>query len=218
MVGDVSRRGFDLVASAVGLTVLSPILAVIGVLVKLDSPGSMFHVAERVGQQGRTFRLYKFRTMAVGSDRTGPAITTAGDSRITRTGRFLRRTKLDELPQLFNVLKGDMSVVGPRPESPHYVRLYTPPQREVLRVRPGITSAASLEYRDEASLLAGANWETRYVTEIMPRKLSIELEYLAGRTFVRDLGLMLRTILLLLPLPRARRRGEPPGPQGGSVA
>jgi lipopolysaccharide/colanic/teichoic acid biosynthesis glycosyltransferase len=205
MVGDVSRRGFDLFASVAGLAVLSPILAAIGVFVKLDSPGPVFHVAVRVGQQGRTFRLYKFRTMAVGSDRSGPRITTAADSRITRAGRFLRRTKLDELPQLFNVLKGDMSVVGPRPESPHYVCLYTPLQREVLRVRPGITGAASLEYRDEASLLAGADWETRYITEIMPRKLSIELEYLAGRTFVRDLGLVLRTILLLLPVPQSVR-------------
>jgi lipopolysaccharide/colanic/teichoic acid biosynthesis glycosyltransferase len=218
MVGDVSRRGFDLLASAVGLTVLSPILAAIGVLVKLDSPGPVFHIAERVGQHGRTFRLYKFRTMAVGSDRTGPAITTAADARITRTGRFLRRTKLDELPQLFNVLKGDMSLVGPRPESPHYVRLYTPAQREVLRARPGITSAASLEYRDEAALLTGADWETRYIAEIMPRKLSIELEYLAGRTLVRDLQLMMRTILLLLPVPRVGRRGQPPGSQGGPVA
>ena len=212
MVGDVIRRGFDLLASVVGLVVLSPILAAIGVLLKLDSPGPVLHVADRVGKHGRTFRLYKFRTMAVGSDRTGPAITTAADARITPAGRFLRRTKLDELPQLFNVLKGDMSVVGPRPESPHYVRLYTPSQREVLRVRPGITSAASLEYRDEASLLAGADWETRYITEIMPRKLSIELEYLAGRTLVRDLQLMLRTILVLLPLPRGRRKGQPPGP------
>src|SRR5262245_50040610 len=198
MGGDGIRRGFDLLASVVGLTVLRPLLGIIGVFVKLDSPGPVFHVAERVGRQGRTFRLYKFRSMAVGSDRNGPAITTAADPRITRTGRFLRRTKLDELPQLFNVLKGDMSVVGPRPESPYYVRLYTLPQREVLRVRPGITGAASLEYRDEASLLAGADWETRYITEIMPRKLSIELEYLAGRTLVGDLQLLLRTILLLL--------------------
>jgi len=214
MIGDVCRRGLDLFASVVGLTVLSPILTAIGVLVKLDSPGPVFHVAERVGQQGRTFRLYKFRTMAVGSDRTGPRITPAGDSRITRAGRFLRRTKVDELPQLFNVLKGDMSLVGPRPESPHYVRLYTPLQREVLRVRPGITGAASLEYRDEASLLASADAETRYITEIMPRKLSIELEYLAGRTLVGDLRLMLRTILVLLPVPRPGT-GQPKGPRGG---
>lgn len=210
MGGDAGRRGFDLCASVVGLAVLSPILAAIGVLVKLDSPGPVLYVAERVGRQGRSFRLYKFRTMAAGSDRTGPRITTAGDSRVTRAGRFLRRTKLDELPQLVNVLKGDMSVVGPRPESPHYVRLYTPQQREVLRVRPGITSAASLEFRDESALLAGDDWERRYVTEIMPVKLSIELEYLAGRTFVRDLRLMLRTILLLLPVPRSGRRAQPP--------
>ncbi len=199
MAGDAGKRGLDLVVSALGLVLVSPVLAAIALLVKSDSRGPVLHVAQRVGAHGRIFRLYKFRTMSVGSDRTGPAITTAGDSRITRAGRFLRRTKLDELPQLFNVLKGDMSLVGPRPEDPRYVRLYTPAEREVLKVRPGLTGAASLVYRDEAALLVGPDWEQRYIKEIMPRKLSIELDYLARRTLVRDVELAVRTLLLMPP-------------------
>jgi lipopolysaccharide/colanic/teichoic acid biosynthesis glycosyltransferase len=209
MPGDAWRRAIDLTASAVGLAVVSPLLAITAVLVKLDSPGPVFHVAERVGEGGRIFRLYKFRTMKVGSDRTGPAITTSQDARITRIGRVLRRTKFDELPQLFNVLNGDMSLVGPRPESPHYVRLYTAAQREVLKVRPGITGAASLVYRNEAAMLTGQDWEQQYVNEIMPHKVAIELDYLARRTIVRDLDLILRT-LLMRPLPQYE--GKPRNP------
>jgi lipopolysaccharide/colanic/teichoic acid biosynthesis glycosyltransferase len=201
MPGDAGRRAIDLIASAIGLAVVSPVMAIVAILVKLDSAGPVFHVAERVGEGGRIFRLYKFRTMTVGSDRSGPAITTSDDARITRVGRILRRTKLDELPQLLNVLNGDMSLVGPRPESPHYVRLYTAAQREVLKVRPGITGAASLVYRNEAAMLSGADWEQQYVNEIMPHKIAIELDYLARRTLVRDLELMLRT-LLVRPLPQ----------------
>jgi lipopolysaccharide/colanic/teichoic acid biosynthesis glycosyltransferase len=200
MASEAGRRGVDILASALGLVLTSPVMAVIGLLVKVGSPGPVFHVSERVGAQGRVFRLYKFRTMSVGSDRVGPAITTAGDLRVTRTGHLLRRTKLDELPQLLNVLKGDMSLVGPRPEDPRYVRLYTPAQREVLKVRPGLTGAASLAYRDEAAVLAGPDWEQRYINEIMPRKLSIELDYLARRTLIRDLELAVRTLLLMPPL------------------
>jgi lipopolysaccharide/colanic/teichoic acid biosynthesis glycosyltransferase len=201
MPGDAGRRAIDLIASAIGLAVVSPVMAIVAILVKLDSAGPVFHVAERVGEGGRIFRLYKFRTMTVGSDRSGPAITTSDDARITRVGRILRRTKLDELPQLLNVLNGDMSLVGPRPESPQYVRLYTAAQREVLKVRPGITGAASLVYRNEAAMLSGADWEQQYVNEIMPHKIAIELDYLARRTLVRDLELMLRT-LLVRPLPQ----------------
>ena len=126
------------------------------------------------------FRLYKFRRMVSDADKQGPGITATGDSRITRVGRFLRRTKIDELPQLINVLSGDMSLVGPRPEDPRYVTLYTPEQRRVLAVRPGITSAASLAYRHEEQLLAGADWETVYREEVLPAKLAIDLEYLCS--------------------------------------
>ena len=125
---------------------------------------------------------------------TGPGITTAADPRITPVGRFLRKTKLDELPQLINVLSGEMSLVGPRPEDPRYVAFYTPEQRQVLRVRPGITSAASLRYRDESALLAGSDWETIYIESIMPQKLAIELDYLQRRNLLTDLGLVLLTL------------------------
>ncbi|MFZ1551113.1 MAG: sugar transferase, partial [Anaerolineae bacterium] len=131
--------------------------------------------AVRVGQDGRPFRLYKFRSMIVGTDRQGPGITATGDPRITRVGRFLRRAKLDELPQLINVLLGDMSLVGPRPEDPRYVAFYTPEQRRVLSVHPGITSPASLAYRHEEQLLAGEDWETHYRTRVLPAKLALDL-------------------------------------------
>ena len=209
MAGDVTKRLIDVTGSLVGLIVVSPILLAVGMLIKLDSPGPVLHRAQRTGKDGKPFRLYKFRTMVVGAHRDGPAITPAGDRRITRVGRFLRRTKLDELPQLLNVLKGDMSLVGPRPEDPRYVGLYTPAQREVLRVRPGVTSAASLAYRHESSLLSGGDWEQRYVNEILPDKLAIELDYLAHRNVVSDLGLVLRT---LLALPRG---GAPTRTQAG---
>jgi lipopolysaccharide/colanic/teichoic acid biosynthesis glycosyltransferase len=165
-------------------------------------------LAKRIGKGGKPFRLYKFRTMVADAHPDGPAITPAGDRRITRVGRLLRRTKLDELPQLLNVLKGDMSLVGPRPEDPRYVDLYTSAQREVLRVRPGITSAASLVYRHESSLLSGEDWERRYVSQILPDKLAIELDYLARRNSASDLKLVLRTILAL-PRGGSASRAQP---------
>jgi lipopolysaccharide/colanic/teichoic acid biosynthesis glycosyltransferase len=198
LVEDAIRRAIDFVVSLIGLVLVSPVLIALAVIVKFDSPGPVFHVAERVAKGGRVFRLYKFRSMAVGSDVTGPGLTTADDPRITRVGQFLRRTKLDELPQLVNVLKGDMSLVGPRPESPHYVSLYTDAERQVLSVRPGLTGAASLAYRNESAMLSGADWDKRYVDEIMPHKLALELDYLTNRTLLSDLGLMCRTLLALL--------------------
>jgi lipopolysaccharide/colanic/teichoic acid biosynthesis glycosyltransferase len=191
------RRLIDVAVSSAGLLLLAPVLLVIGGLVKLDSRGPMLYAARRIGKDGRVFRLYKFRSMVATADREGPGITAAGDRRITAVGRFLRRTKLDELLQLINVLVGDMSLVGPRPEDPRYVAYYTPAEREVLRVLPGITSAASLTYRDESSLLSGADWEDRYIHEILPHKLAIELEYVGHRTLGRDLGLIARTVLAM---------------------
>jgi lipopolysaccharide/colanic/teichoic acid biosynthesis glycosyltransferase len=187
-------RLLDFLAAAIGLVILSPALAIVGLGVKLTSPGPIFYRALRVGKGGKLFRLYKFRTMVVGADRVGPGITVAGDRRITRLGQFLRRTKIDELPQLLNVLRGEMSLVGPRPEDPHYVALYTPEQRRVLAARPGITSPASLAFRDEATSLQGPDWERKYVQEIMPCKLEIELRYLAHRSALTDLSLILATI------------------------
>jgi lipopolysaccharide/colanic/teichoic acid biosynthesis glycosyltransferase len=186
-------RLIDLVASALGLLVLSPLFLIVSLLIKADSAGTVFHRSQRAGRHGRPFRLYKFRTMVAGAHMQGPGITPAGDSRITRVGRLLRRTKIDELPQLINVLRGEMGLVGPRPEDPRYVALYTPEQRRVLEARPGMTSPASVRYRHEEEMLVGPDWERVYVERVLPHKLQIELEYLARRTFWSDLGVVLQT-------------------------
>lgn len=191
------KRLFDLFAATAGLLFLAPLLLLLAILVRLDSPGPILYRARRAGRYGEPFQLLKFRTMTHQTGRPGPAITLAGDQRVTRTGRFLRRYKLDELPQLFNVLKGEMSLVGPRPEDPRYVALYTPEQRQVLAARPGITSPASLSYRDEATLLHGDNWEQVYTQQIMPHKLQLDLAYLQQQSFRRDLALIWQTVRLL---------------------
>jgi len=185
---------FDGVIALLGLLVVSPLFLLVAPILKLDSPGPVFYRAERIGKDGVPFHLYKFRSMVADADRRGPGITAEGDRRVTRVGAFLRRTKLDELPQLINVLKGEMSLVGPRPEDPRYVARYTPEQRQVLAVRPGITSAASLAYRHEEQLLSGEDWETIYRTKVLPDKLATDLAYLEQRTLGSDLKLILRTI------------------------
>jgi lipopolysaccharide/colanic/teichoic acid biosynthesis glycosyltransferase len=187
-------RFIDVAASGLGMVLLAPLFLAIAVAIKLSTPGPAFYRALRVGKDGAPFRLYKFRSMVVEADKSGPGITTAEDSRITPIGHFLRKTKLDELPQLINVLRGEMSLVGPRPEDPRYVAHYTSDQRRVLRVRPGITSAASLRYRDEAALLSGPDWEKAYVESIMPQKLAIELTYLQQRNLLTDLELIMLTL------------------------
>jgi lipopolysaccharide/colanic/teichoic acid biosynthesis glycosyltransferase len=193
----VLKRLFDIIASIAGLMLLSPLFAVIAVAVKAHDGGPVFYRATRIGKDGRPFRLYKFRTMVIGADKLGPGITAGGDTRVTKMGRWLRRTKLDELPQLINVLAGDMSLVGPRPEDPRYVALYTPEQRKVLAVRPGITSAASLAYRREEQMLGGADWEATYRGQVMPAKIAIDLEYMANRSFWSDLVLIIQTATAL---------------------
>lgn len=190
-------RIVDIIAAAIGLVLLSPLWLLIAILIRLDSKGASFYGATRVGRNGELFRLYKFRSMVVDADKQGPGITTQGDRRVTRMGAFLRRTKLDELPQLWNVLKGDMSLVGPRPEDPRYVALYTPEQRAIFQARPGITSAASLTYRHEERLLSGPDWEEVYRTQVMPAKIAIDLDYLAQRTLFSDLKLIGQTILAM---------------------
>ena len=187
-------RIVDVVAATIGLIILSPLLAILAFIIKCDSPGPVLYRARRAGKGGREFRLYKFRTMAADAHRRGPGVTGAGDPRITQAGRFLRRTKLDELPQLLNVLRGEISLVGPRPEDPRYVALYTPEQRRLLDVRPGITSMASLTYRNEERLLIADDWEAQYINSILLDKLSIDLAYQARRTITSDLVLLLRTI------------------------
>jgi lipopolysaccharide/colanic/teichoic acid biosynthesis glycosyltransferase len=191
---DTLRRLFDIMTAVVGLILLSPVLLGVALAVKLDSAGPVFYRAKRVGRDGALFELLKFRSMTADADRQGPGITAAGDRRITRVGNRLRRTKLDELPQLINVLKGEMSLVGPRPEDPRYVALYSAEQRQILDVRPGITSQASLVYRHEEALLIGNDWEDMYRSVVMPEKLSIDLEYLATRTFWSDLLVLLKTV------------------------
>lgn len=193
-VADAARRLVDITVALAGLTVLSPLFLALAVAIRRDSPGPVFYKARRVGRNGKEFLLYKFRSMVADADRRGPGITTEGDQRVTKTGRLLRRTKMDELPQLINVLKGEMSLVGPRPEDPRYVALYTTEQRAVLLVRPGITSAASLAYRHEEELLSGPNWEVLYREEIMPAKLDIDLGYLSQRTLTSDLKLVFQTV------------------------
>ena len=194
----MAKSTLDLILSLVGLALLWPLLAILALWIKLDSPGPVFYRGKRVGQHGRTFFMYKFRTMVQGAERRGPAVTYRDDPRITRAGRFLRRTKLDELPQLFNVVKGEMSLVGPRPEDPKYVALYTPEQRQVLSVKPGITGPTQLEYRDEASMLDGNSVDDDYVSRIMPEKLKLDLEYVRSRSMMQDLKILWRTGTTLL--------------------
>jgi len=199
----VARRALDVVASAVGLVLLSPVLAAVTVAIAATSPGPVFFRQVRVGRGGAQFRIFKFRSMRVDAEAVGGQLTVDGDPRVTRVGAFLRASKIDELPQLINVLVGDMSLVGPRPEVPRYVALYTPEQRRVLAVRPGITDPASIRYRDEAAVLARAeDPERAYVDEVLPHKLAINLAYLDRRTLASDVGVILATLWRLL------RRGD----------
>ncbi|MCG3209566.1 MAG: hypothetical protein FOGNACKC_03193 [Anaerolineae bacterium] len=187
-------RLMDVLGAGLGLLLLWPLLLAVGLVIKLTSPGAALHRAERVGRGGQIFTLLKFRTMVSQAGQQGPGITTARDPRITPIGRLLRRTKLDELPQLWNVLAGQMSLVGPRPEDPRYVQWYTTEQRQLLSVRPGITSAASLAFKDEETLLQSDNWERVYRDQVLPHKLALDLAYMQQRTVGADLRLILRTI------------------------
>ena len=188
------KRLFDICASVCGLLLLSPLFVIMAVWIKCDSRGPVFYRQVRVGRGGRDFRLYKFRSMVTDADK-GSLITVGGrDPRITRSGYFIRKYKLDELPQLINVLLGDMSLVGPRPEVRRYVDMYTDEQLHVLDVRPGITDMASIKYRNENELLAAAaDPEEYYVNVIMPDKLRINLEYVRHHSFWFDLKLIFST-------------------------
>jgi lipopolysaccharide/colanic/teichoic acid biosynthesis glycosyltransferase len=196
----VVKRAFDLLLAGLGLVVLAPLLLVIALAIKLDTPGPVFYRQQRVGRHGVPFRIHKFRTMRHEPDGRGAQITVAGDARITRVGAFLRRTKLDELAQLIDVLEGSMSLVGPRPEVPGYVALYPPALRDaVLSVRPGITDLASIEYRDEAAVLArAAEPEREYVQVVMPRKLELAARYAREASLGLDVTILWRTLQLLL--------------------
>lgn len=192
-----AKRGLDLAVAGLALAYLWPLLLALGLLVRLDSPGPALYRAQRLGRDGRPFTMLKFRTMRAGADR-GAAITGAADARVTRAGRWLRRTHLDELPQLVNVLRGQMSLVGPRPEAIYYLPHYTDEQRTVLRLRPGITGPTQLRYRDEAALLTGHDFEAHYVRELLPAKLASDLAYVHDRTFWLDLRILAQTAALLI--------------------
>jgi lipopolysaccharide/colanic/teichoic acid biosynthesis glycosyltransferase len=195
----VLRRAFDLTAASVGLVLLSPVFLAVAVAIRVGSPGPVFFRQTRVGRGGVPFRMHKFRSMRPDAEKLGGPLTVGADPRITPIGAFLRKTKIDELPQLIDVVQGTMALVGPRPEVPKYVALYTPEQRRVLDVRPGITDPASIQYRDEASVLAKADDPERaYVEEVMPHKLAINLAYQARRTLASDVGVILATLARLL--------------------
>lgn len=195
----MAKRTFDILVAACLLLLLFPVLLCFALLVALTSTGGAFFRQERVGKDGRPFRLLKFRTMRPGSEAGGQLTIGGRDPRITGVGRWLRKTKLDELPQLWNVLVGDMSVVGPRPEVPKYVALYAPAQRAVLSVRPGITGLASIRYIDENELLARATEPERaYIEEVMPAKLALELQYVREHNMWQDLRILGDTVRKLL--------------------
>jgi len=199
-----SKHLFDFVSSIAGLALFSPLFVVIALWIRIDSPGPIFFRQVRVGRYGRPFKIFKFRTMYADAEARGRKITVEDDPRITRTGRFLRKCKFDELPQLFNVLRGEMSLVGPRPEVRRYVEFYPEEiRRQVLSIRPGITDFASILYKDESTVLAGAvDPEVTYVNVILPEKLKHYVRYVSERTLWLDFKIILLTLVEIV------RRGK----------
>ena len=192
------KRIFDTILSLFGLIILLPFMLIIAIFIKLDSKGPIFFKQVRVTKNGREFKIFKYRTMRVGSDKFSQ-ITVGKDSRITKVGDFLRKYKLDEIPQLINVLIGDMSLVGPRPEVPKYVALYTEEQKEILKVRAGITDYASIEFSNENDILANeADPEKAYIEKIMPRKIELNKKYLSEISVITDIKIILLTIKKIL--------------------
>ena len=195
MTNPIAKRSYDIVFAALGLLILSPLLLLIALVVKLNDGGPVFFLQERAGRYGRLFWIWKFRTMVVGAEKRGPSVTKAGDQRVTAVGRILRKTKLDELPQLWNVLRGEMSFVGPRPEVPRYVARYTPEQRQVLNLTPGVTDLATLEFRHEEELLQDVpDTEKFYVEYCLPRKVELNLEYNRHANLWQDTRIILRSL------------------------
>jgi lipopolysaccharide/colanic/teichoic acid biosynthesis glycosyltransferase len=195
---EITKRLIDILVSAIALIFLSPLFLLIALVVKLDSPGPSIYRGQRVGRDGEMFDIYKFRSMFNDINHTGNPITIQGDARITRFGRLLRRWKLDELPNLFNVLLGDMSLVGPRPESPVFVKYYSPVQRQVLSVRPGITCLSQMRYPNEESILHGTELnETEYLKH-MANKLELDLLYVCTLSLLGDILILICTVLALI--------------------
>jgi lipopolysaccharide/colanic/teichoic acid biosynthesis glycosyltransferase len=193
----LSKRTLDIIASFFGLLLLAPVFLAIGIWILLEDGAPIFFRQERVGRGGSTFRVLKFRSMrSLPAGAEGLLLTVGRDPRITRSGQWIRRTKLDELPQLWNVLVGEMSLVGPRPEVPRYVARYTPEQRQILDYAPGVTDPASLEFGNESELMAGASDpEVFYLEEILPRKLAVSLKYARNATLCSDLVVILKTVI-----------------------
>ena len=201
----MTKRAFDIVMAASGLLLAAPVLLLAAVAIQMDSRGPVFYRAVRAGLHGRPFRMFKFRTMVANADRIGGSSTADGDPRVTHVGRFLRKHKLDELPQLFNVITGDMSLVGPRPEVFEYVNMFTEEEREILSVRPGITDWATLWNPDEGRVLAGADDPDRvYLEEIRPAKIRWQLEYVRRRSFATDLKILAQTVCAVVRPVRPR--------------
>lgn len=193
------KRILDVVSSAIFLMAFLPVWLIIALMVALESPGGVFYRQIRVGKNNRDFYLYKFRTMRVGSDKKGLLTVGERDNRITKVGYFLRKYKIDEFPQLINVLKGDMSLVGPRPEVRKYVDMYSPEQLKVLSVRPGLTDYASIKYVNENEVLAASdNPEQTYIDEVMPAKLELNLQYIENQSVIEDVKLIFKTFVAIL--------------------
>ena len=191
----VLKRVFDTIVSLIGLTLLLPFFLIIAIIIKTDSSGPVFFRQVRVGKNGKEFKIFKFRTMVQDAEKKGMQITVGKDNRITKSGHFLRKTKLDELPQLINILTENMSFVGPRPEIPKYVAMYDENQKDILMLKPGITDLASIEYRDENTLLAKSdNPEETYIKEILPRKIELNIKYIKNMSIIHDIELILRTL------------------------
>ena len=192
------KRALDIAVSSISLLLFLPLFLLIGVAIRLGSSGSAFFCQERIGRRFRPFFIYKFRTMVQDAPKHGGPITFGDDPRITRIGRLLRRTKLDELPQLINVLKGEMSLVGPRPEVRRYVEMFADDYAEILQVRPGLTDLASIEYHDEAAILGRVeDPETEYAARILPEKIRLAKEYVARSSFLLDLIIIAKTLLVV---------------------
>jgi lipopolysaccharide/colanic/teichoic acid biosynthesis glycosyltransferase len=192
------KRTFDVTVALLGLIVTSPVVLAAAIAVKVGSRGPAFYSGARVGRNGAIFNIHKLRTMDEDAESSGPAVTARDDPRVTKVGRVLRRTKADELPQLLNVLKGEMSLVGPRPEHPQYVEHYTPEQRRLLAVRPGMTGPAALAFIDEEDQLRGDQPEATYLKDVLPRKLELEMQYVDRATFGSDLRILLQTAAVVV--------------------
>lgn len=195
----MAKRIFDIILSGIGLVVFSPVILTIAIIIKRTSPGPVFYRGERTGLHGKPFRIFKFRSMIVDAEKTGVLSTTKEDARVTPIGRFVRKTKLDEIPQLINVFIGDMSVVGPRPEVKKFTDMYTEDEKVLLSIRPGITDYASIWNSDEATLLAGsADPDKDYLEKIRPEKIRLQLKYFKEQSLITDLKILFLTVKKLV--------------------